>query len=220
MRKYAFIIIIILTYFINCAKDKNPVNSPIINTSIYFPLKVGNTWYYDAPAPPTNPWAMKTIKSSFVENNTVYYGWTYGEGVDVIDNIRADEQGNIWNLKNNSLSQSKEYLLFDFMQYSDSTYVYNYPSTISSSFTDDVYYYNVYVRKNISTETPAGIFDNCIELFFNIPQVKDEEIIYTFAPNIGLVRIKYNGWITKRLTSAIIDGATVGNYKTLENRLK
>jgi len=211
MRTYAFLIIIILTYFINCAKDKNPMNSPIINTSTYFPLKVGNTWYYDSPTPQTNPWAMKTIKSSFVENNTVYYEWTYGEGVDVIDNIRADEQGNIWNLKNNN-----KYLWFDFTQDSGSTYVYNCPE----SFGENIYYYNVYVKKNISTETPAGVFDDCIELFFDIPQVVDEERIYTFAPNIGLVRLQNNGWSTKRLTSAIIDGATVGNYKTLENRLK
>ena len=144
---------------------------------------------------------MKIIKSSFIKNNTVYYKWTYDEGVDVVDSIRADDQGNIWNLKNNS-----EYLFFNFTQDSGSTYIYNCPE----SFGNEIYYYYVSVRKNISTETPAGVFDNCIELFFAIPQVRDVEKIYTFAPDIGLVRFQNNGWSTQRLTSAIIDGATIG----------
>lgn len=202
MRTYIFLIFIILTYFINCSRDKNPMNSSDNYSLNYFPLKVGNTWYYDSPTPQTNPWAMKTIKSSFIKNNTVFYRWTYGEGVDVIDNIRVDKQGNIWKLENNN-----EYLWFDFTQDSGSTYIYNYPE----SFGESIYYYNVYVRKNISRETPAGVFDNCIELFFDVPQVVDEERIYTFAPNIGLVRLQNNGWSTKRLTAAIIDGATIGN---------
>ncbi|MFX0138585.1 MAG: hypothetical protein ACFFDN_33385 [Candidatus Hodarchaeota archaeon] len=202
MRKYVFIIVIILINFSNCSKDKNPMNSPNNYSSIYFPLQVGNTWYYDSPTPQTNPWAMKTIKSSFIKNNEVYYKWTYGEGVDVVDNIRADEQGNIWNLKDNN-----EYLWFDFSHDSGSTYTYKFPE----SFGDHIYYYNVYILKNILTETPAGIFTNCIELFFDIPQVKDEEKIYTFAPDIGLVRLQNNGWSTQRLTSAILDSANIGN---------
>ena len=157
MRKYVFPIILILACFMYCSKDKNPMNSQNNYSSTYFPLKVGNTWYYDYPTPQTNPWAMKTIDSSFINNNTVYYKWTYGEGVDLVYNIRADEQGNIWNLKNNS-----EYLWFDFTQDSGSTYIYNCPD----SFGDEIYYYSVSVRKNISTETPAGVFDDCIQLYW------------------------------------------------------
>ena len=145
---------------------------------------------------------MKTIKSSFIKNNTVFYTWTYGDSVDIIDSIRANKQGNIWRIKNKN-----EYLWFDFTQDSGSTYIYSYPL----SFGERNYYYNVYVRKNISTETPAGVFDNCIELCFDIPQVKDEERIYTFAPDIGLVRLQNNGWSTKRLKEAIIDGAVIRN---------
>ncbi|UCH90132.1 MAG: hypothetical protein JSV49_05705 [Thermoplasmata archaeon] len=195
MKKYIFPVILILTCFLSCLDDTD-------NYSTYFPLKVGNTWYYDYPTPQTNPWAMKTIKSSLINNNTVYYEWRYGEGVDLVDWIRRDEQGNIWNLKNNN-----EYLWFAFTLDNGSTYIYCYPDT----FGHEIYYYNVSVRRNKSAEVPAGVFDDCIILFFDIPQVKDEEKIYTFAPNIGLVRLQHTGWSTKRLTSAIIDGVTIGN---------
>jgi len=202
MKAHTLIFLIILTYFTNCTQDKNPIDSSNIYSSKYFPLKVGNTWYYDSPTPQTNPWAMKTIRSSFLEDNTIFYRWTYGEGVDVIDNIRADKQGNIWKLHNNN-----EYLWFDFTQDSGSTYIFNYPV----SFGEDIYYYTVRVRKKLKRETPAGVFENCIELYFDIPQVMDEDRTYTFAPYIGLVKLQNNGWSTKRLISAIIDGSTIGN---------
>lgn len=200
MKTHSFIILILLISLINCTLDKNPIiSSP---DSDYFPINVGNTWYYDPPTPQTNPWAMKTIKGYLVQNNTAYYSWTYGEGVDIIDNIRADEQGNIWKLHN-----YYEYLWFDFTQDSGSTYIYDLPE----SFGENIYYYAVYVRKNIKTETPAGVFDNCIEFTFDIPQVTDEDKTYTFAPNIGLVRLQNNGWSSQRLTSAIINSASIGN---------
>ena len=60
-------------------------------------------------------------------------------------------------------------------------------------------------------KTPAGIFDNCISLGFDVPQAFDEEIIYTFAPNIGIVKIQYNGWYSSYLTSVVIDGRVIGN---------
>ena len=200
-----FIFLIILSHLINCGQGNNPMDSSNIYSSKYFPLKVANTWYYDCPIPQTNPWAMKTIRSSFQKDNTTYFRWTYGEGVDAldaIDSIRADKQGNIWKLIN-----GKEYLWFDFTQDSGSTYIFDYPDT----WGDKVYYYNVYVRKYITCETPAGEFDNCILLIFDIPQVRDEEISYTFAPDIGLVRLGFNGWSDKRLTSAIINSSTIAN---------
>lgn len=201
MRTFNFLVFIFLIYFLNCARDKSPINFSHKNTSQYFPLNVGNTWFYDSPTPQTNPWAMRTIKSSFKKNNTIFYTLTYGEGVDVIDNIRLDKQGNIWKLINDI-----EYLWFDFTQDSGSTYIYNSPE----SFGGNNYYYKVYVKKNISIETPAGFFENCMILFFDILQVRDEEISYTFAPDIGIIRIVNYGWSTKNLNYAIIQGDTIG----------
>jgi len=199
MKTQSLIILILLFYLINCTRDNNPIiSSP---HSEYFPINVGNTWYYDSPTPPTNPWAMKTINGYSLQNNTVYFSWTYGEGIDIIDNIRADNLGNIWKLHNNN----NEYLWFDFTQDSGSTYLYEYPE----SWGDNTYYYIVTVLKNIKVDTPAGVFDNCIVLNFDIPEVMDEDITYSFAPNIGLVRLTNNGWSSKKLTSAIINGSSL-----------
>jgi len=198
MKANILIILILIVYLISCKQDKNPIiSSP---DSEYFPISVGNIWYYDSPTPQSDPWAMKTIRNHLMKNNTVYFSWTYGEGVDVIDYIRSDNLGNILKLYNNN-----EYLWFDFTQDSGSTYLYEYPE----SWGNNTYFYIVTVLKNIKVETPAGVFDNCIVLNFNIPEVKDEDITYTFAPNIGLVRLTNNGWSSKKLTSAIIDGSSL-----------
>ena len=193
-----FIFLFSLILLFSCKIDKNPIlSSP---QSKYFPLNVGNTWYYDHPSPQSDPWAMKTIKSNFIQKGLTYFSWTFGEGVDVIDNIRVDEDGNIWKLQDNI-----DYLWFDFSQDSGATYTYNYPE----SFGDKKYYYIVTVRKNITVETPAGTFDNCVELNFDIPQVRDEDRTYAFAPGVGPVRIVNNGWSLKNLTSAVINSVPI-----------
>ena len=43
----------------------------------------------------------------------------------------------------------------------------------------------------------------------SIPEVVDEERTYVFAPDIGMVILQNNGWSTKKLTSAIINGSTI-----------
>ena len=201
MKKFIFIIFIIIYFCLNCSCNKNPINHTDEFSSIYFPLNEGNVWYYDYPEPQTNPWSMKLIKNSVIKNHKTYYLWVYGEGVDIVDLIRADDKGNILVYKD-----YKEYLWFDFSQDSSASYIYNYPK----KFGDKYYYYEVFVRTNITRETPAGVFSNCIEFLFDIGQVKDEEKIYTFAPNVGLIRLQNNGWSTKKLTSALIDGKTTG----------
>ena len=204
MRTYVLLIFIVFVYFINCSKDKDPISIVNNYSSYYFPLKVGNTWYYNYPTPQTDPWAMKTIESSFIKNNTMFYRWTYGEGVDIIDTIRTDMLGNIWKLVNN-----EEYLWFDFSQDSGSTYIWS-EVTYNPPWGSGIINYNVNVGRNVSIETPAGVFDNCISLFFNNPQVKDEEMYYVFAPNIGPVTLGPVAWALQCMTTAIIDGDTIG----------
>jgi hypothetical protein len=170
------------------------------DSATYFPMHVGDTWYYDFPSPPSSPWAVKTIRDSLSIDNRTYYTWTYGDGVDIIDTLRSDSVGNIW--KRNG---DRDYLMFDFQRDSGATYRYE----LGSRFGDSVYYYNVLVRTNVSTSTPAGLFQKCITLLFDIPQVRDEEVIYTFTAKIGLIKQQNDGWSVRTLTSAIINGETV-----------
>jgi len=193
---FTFIFLLLLS----CSKDKNPLEPLDIYSSKYFPLKVGNTWYYDSPTPQTHPWAMKMIRDSARIDKKIYYIWTYGEGVDIYDTVRVDESGRI--LK---YIDGDEYVWFDFTQPTDATYRFDYPEIWGTK----VYYFQVHVTTNRTCETPAGIFEDCIVLWFDIPEVADEQTEYTFAPNIGVVRIA-GGWSDKKLTSAVINGSMIG----------
>lgn len=170
------------------------------NFADYFPMHLGDTWFYNSPPPPSSPWNVKTIRDSLPIGNRTFYTWTYGDGVDIIDTLRSDSVGNIW-----KYSGGKEYLMFDFHADSGATYRYE----LGHRFGDSVYYYTVWVWTNISGSTPAGVFENCIRFLFDISQVVDEEVLYTFAPNVGLIIQQNDGWWTMRLTSAIINGETV-----------
>jgi hypothetical protein len=117
MKVHFLLFIFVLIGFFNCVKDKNPIDAPNKYSTNYFPLEVGNKWYYDSPTPQTNPYAVRMIKSSFTKNNQKYYIWTYGESVDYSDTIRKDKYGNIWRLIDN-----QEYLWFDFTCDSGSEY--------------------------------------------------------------------------------------------------
>jgi len=201
MKMYMFIVIVLFVIINSCS---NLFKSEIDYSSKYFPLNEGNIWYYDSPEPETNPWAIRKINDSFSRDGKIYYNWTYGEGLDICYKVRADKDGNIL-----LLSDDPEYLWFDFSQDSGSTYIFGK----GTYFGENSYQYNVHVSTNRTIEVPARVFNSCIVLFFDIPQIKDEEIFYTFAPNIGVINIVYNGWSSISLTKALIDGNQVGDWE-------
>ena len=167
----------------------------------YFPMHVGDTWYYDWPPPQSNPWAMRTIRDSLSIGGRTYYRRTYGDGVDGIDTLRRDSVGNI-----RKFSGSKEYILYDFQADSGTTYRYELDTVSGRS---GVSYYYVLVDKYITARIPAGTFEHCVNLWFKMPRTADNDYLYTFAPNVGLI-IKEGGYgITERLTSAFVNGVHV-----------
>jgi len=194
-------LVVTVVFISHCS---NLLKSEIDYSSKYFPLSEGNIWYFDYPEPETNPWAIRKISDSFSKNNKIYYDWTYGEGLDICYKVRADKNGNIL-----ILSDDREYLWFDFSQDSGSTYIFEK----DENFGENTYQYNVYVNTNRTIEVPAGIFDSCIVLIFDIPQVVDEEISYTFAPGVGIIQIVNDGWSNHQLTKAVIDGNQVGIWE-------
>jgi hypothetical protein len=198
----------------NVPPDSSNTPSDSSNTKLmYFPLKVGNTWYYDSPSSPypgsINPASIRMIRSSFVKNDTTYFVWTRGEylnkvGDQDIDTIRTDDQGNIWLLKNNI-----EYLWFDFSLDDGSTYTSTY--TIQDIWTGFEwlgadYYYTVYVHKNISSQLYSNTYNNCIKLIFNIVNLDiGDEGYYTFAPGVGLIQYgSAEQWNLQRLLRSTI----------------
>jgi hypothetical protein len=154
--------------------------------TLYFPIQVGNIWYYEDPDTITNPWDILTISDSTQIKGQKYFIWERGPGVDVSDTIRYDGSHNVLRY-----IHGETHLWFDFTQDSGAVYSYTPPD---ADFGDEQYGYQVHVHRNISAATPLKIFSKCIEFLFDIPQVIDEEHIYIFAPNVGLVLEQSNGW--------------------------
>lgn len=192
----------------NISDDSREVSAADYN---YFPLRVGNTWYYGYPIPPSNPWEIKTIRDSLFINGLTYYIWTYGDGVSIFDTLRADEQGNIW-----KYHHAEDYLWFDFR--SDSGAVYYFPPMDIGQ--DEREKCKVYVERNLVVETPAGTFENCISFKFDVYQERDEEITYFFAEEVGPIAFKVGLAGTERLTGAIINGKIIASVDNPTNEQK
>ncbi len=159
--------------------------------TLYFPIQVGNIWYYEAPDTITNPWDILTISDSIQINSQNYFLWERGSGANVSDTICYDSNYNILRYIDGEI-----HLWFDFTQDSGAVYTYAPPD---ADFGEEEYAYQVHVYRNINVATPLKSFSDCIEFFFDIPQFIDEEHTYIFAPNVGLVIEQANGWWTNSL---------------------
>lgn len=144
----------------------------------YFPLEVGNTWTYRWNFDTTNTITYQ-ISDSINIGNMKYFLYENVLNNTFIDTIRKDYDGNVWKRLNET-----DYLWFDFTKDNGSSYTF-------PSF-DSVYAYRVTLSKSFTRVTIAGTYSQCIDLFFEIPQFRDVEIRYSFAPNAGLVE-KYYG---------------------------
>lgn len=161
--------------------------------TIYFPLQVGNTWnfkYTEADSIFALPY--KIFDTTLI-NDTLYF--KYGDVAEYPFLIRADSLGRIVRRVDN-----KEEVWFDFTKEDNSRYEYK--------FYTDCQPYSVVVKRNISIMTYMGLFENCIEFFFDDTTSFDDEQWYTFAPKIGIVRMQY-AWVNILLASARIDGSII-----------
>jgi len=79
MKKHTYFILIILIA-ISCnngTNEKELVDYP----SEYFPLQVGNTWYYDSLSADISPWKIRTISETLIIDDVVYYIYRAGEDI-------------------------------------------------------------------------------------------------------------------------------------------
>lgn len=161
----------------------------------YFPINVGNRWYYNIGSPKVDPWVEKTIQKSLNIENCTYYSWTtvYGGSHSYVDTIRLDDKGRLWKRVEN-----EDHLWFDFTKDSGSIYSFPFFHIFSDSIARQ---FTVTINKDISIETPAGIFEKCIKFYFDEPIGIDEEMTYIFAPNVGLVQEVVDGWTSRILNT-------------------
>ena len=162
----------------------------------YFPLEVGNTWIYHVNS--YFPDTMTYHVSDSLNIDHVKY-FLYGmSGYSFKDTIRKDAVGNIWKKVN-----GVDYLWFDFTK--DSGAVYTFPDHNPSNN------YNVeVVDKNFTLQTNWGNYSHCIKLFFDIPQFVDEEVFYSFAPEMGIIEMYGGDGPQLLLDSASIIGSPTG----------
>ena len=187
------------------------------NRSSYFPMELGNWWLLaaiddsraDAP-PDTFYLATRRFVEELSIDQVSYY--RFSKAIINSDTLRADAEGRIW-----SYAQGEERLLFDYTAEDESIYSYSFlPENASDSV-----HYSVHVRRDLTVVTYVGAFDNCIRFSFDIPEAIDDEISYTFAPDVGLVMIS-GAWEYGVLFSAQVGSrayaTAIENESELESR--
>ena len=128
-----------------------------------------------------------TVFRSIDINGQLYYEYGPKDMDSHVLTLRKDHLSRILARINNH-----DYVYFDFSLKNGDTYYFSFdPGSAGNLFT-------VTVKKNITVDTPAGKFDHCIELFFDIPEAIDEEHGYVFTPGIGIVKF-IGTWRTRVL---------------------
>ena len=171
----------------------------------YFPLEVGNTWTY-CYYPDTSNTITYNVSDSIIIDDTKYflYGMVLPYPYSYIDTIRKDPVGNIWKKVNGI-----DHLWFDFTK--DSGATYTFPDI------NPPYFYEVkVVDKYFNAQTCNETYSQCIRMFFNNSKTVDEEIYYSFAPQIGPIEIYQPEGAHFLLDSVSINGSPVG---IVNNRL-
>jgi len=141
----------------------------------YFPLEFGNYWVYKEDGI-DDLIRVRILDTLTVDGNVCAY---YGSNRGTADLIFADDLGRVWQNKNN-----RPVLWFDFTAADADSYFYRPESTVIN--------YTVKVRKHRSLSTKFGVLKECVAFVFDDPNAVDEEMVYTFAPNLGIVEF-WNG---------------------------
>jgi hypothetical protein len=165
-----------------CLKDDQIVSTDG-NIYIYFPMKVGNVWYYDVQGSENNPWIKRAIKEQITIANKKYlviedvYGYSGQFPNKYSDTLRLDDQRNIW-----KHIKGIDYLLFDFTKKDSGTYKFKGYSQ------NPDYEYVVTIKRYELLKINDSTYENCIEFFFDIPISVDDEKWYIFAQDIGIIK--------------------------------
>ena len=144
----------------------------------YLPLEVGNEWtYYTLVDPPGEPYDTLDAGTFAVRDSVEIEGRTYllfDHPNSFADTVRTDGSGRIWARFN-----SEDHLYFDFTAADSATY--SFPD-----FGPDLEY-TVTVRRDLTVETRAGTFHDCVRFKFDIPEAVDDARSFYFAPEVGIV---------------------------------
>ena len=181
-----FVLTIIVALFLACNKD-NPTepkdDTPSKDSSFFFPLEVGNVWYYYEEGQTD---ATKSIRvwEEFTLDDTSYV--LYGNKLAFADTLHQDQWGRVY-----KRFSGKNLLWLDFSAEDSSTYEY----TLSEKLN-----YIVTVSRRLTIEYDDQKFEGCIKFEFDVPGIKTEEETFILAPDVGIVQ-RISAWYTKYLKS-------------------
>jgi hypothetical protein len=144
--------------------------------SAYFPLQVGNRWTYRKITPNRD---IVTSTRVFGTSEIDGYRYFLFDRPGSPDYLRADEQGNVWRYHRR---QQRPWFLFDL----EDGAIYMTPDSSVSSYT-------VTVTRGIRIDSPAGTFEDCVRLEFDVVGAVDDEFTLTFAPAVGIVH-RWSPW--------------------------
>ena len=178
------LIVVFISILIVCARDMSTepeVKTPMSNSSEYFPLADGNEWFYYEPGRQD---ATRSIRvwQTFTLGDSLFF--IYGNKLGLADTLYQDAWGRVYKRRNGHTQ-----MWLDFSVENEGTYKY----TLSEKLD-----YTVTVKKNLSINYDDHAFTGCISISFDAPEIADEEIIYVFAPEVGIVQSP-GAWVTTYL---------------------
>jgi hypothetical protein len=156
-----------------------------LDTTDYFPLRVGNTYAYcqSLPCPPDTvtrrycPWGDNLVRDTTSINGRKYFITVVAGFIVGSDTVRVDSVGNM--IVRHS---GPEQVFYKFNAAVGDTWQYRV------EIGGKEYTYNVTLQSRSDTvRVHAGTFANCLRFFFDIPGSKDDEFTDWLAPNVGLV---------------------------------
>lgn len=173
---------------------------PADNT--FLPLQEGNSWVYFLPPSGQQDtlWGgTYEIERAIVINDTTYYegNFPFSGGLGTI--FRSDESGSVWSRVN-----GRDQLLFDFHAEGEP-----YTFRTQNPGGDTRANYTVTVESVECPPVGAGVFDVCVRIGMDDPAIVDEEIGYTFAAGVGIIKATGGGGSYEELFSAVVDGVVI-----------
>ncbi len=187
-----FAICILTAALSSCKKDE--AESPVYynESDDFFPLKIGNKWFY--PFKTTEVKGMKTI------NNKEYFeiATTYQLSQNpspFIEYYRKTDDGKVYTMNNFT---ENEYVIYDFNIPEDHSWIYN--DGDSEWKVTNTASYETFVLNSTRA-------DNCRQFDYDLIEAVDDEHLIVLAPGIGKVITKSYAWaLGDTIQSAIISG--------------
>lgn len=192
--KRLFYCLMLMSFVLSCSKDETGlIDYPKVD---YFPLQVGNKWYYEnytvevtrqLEIDGTEWYEMTTISQREGQESITYYAY-----------YRKTDDGKVYRKADEN---SAAMLVFDLkIGFSESW-----------AYADGDYEWTVTTGERFETITMGHAkLEYCRSYYYDIPQAADDEHMMVLAPGLGLVYSASLAWgLSDELERAVINGLDI-----------